>query len=207
MEGSISRYVESRYPEVAAKIREDAKFYRGKDISLGELDDFRKGVNSELDVFYAKNNLKRADALKDPQIGYRVAEADAIRDLEYESIQKATGEDMRQLKRLQGDINEIRRAAQENFDRLTVKDAKLRGQSLTKKFWDAAEHTLSSHPVAGIRQFADLFLNRGSRELRVANDAASRVINRPSRIGAVVSKTANVTGKTSAILSGSEDEE
>lgn len=210
MENKVTDYLAEKYPAEAAKIKEQAAFYRGKEMTLEKLNDYRRSVNSENEVFYKKNNINRADALRDPSTAYRVAEGDAIRDLLYDKIADATGQDMRSLKQLQGSITEIRRAAQENFDRLTLKDAKLKGQSQTQRFMNVVEHTFSSHPVAGIRQLWNV-LFPGSRELRIANSAARRAFNPTlqSAIGKMMhGATAGArASQVGAVLSGADQDQ
>ncbi len=204
MEGKISNYVASKYPEVAKQIKKDAAFYRDSKMTVADLDDFRKGLNDELNTYYAKNNIKRLDAAKDPQIGYRVAEADALRELEYKTISDASGQDVRALKKLQSDLTDIRESAQVNLNKLTVRDAKLRGRTLTSKFWDAAQEAISTHPLRGVRALARIVLQRGSPELKMANEAAAAALKteKPS----VVLPAAKALGATPAILAGAEEE-
>ncbi len=193
IESKITRYVEQKYPDIAEKIRENASFYRDKQMTLGELDDFRRGINGELESFYTKNNLNRAAALKDPTVAHQVAEADAIRDLEYSTLREQTGADMKSLKRLQGSIRDIHAAAEENLNKLTLRDARLRGQVITTKFWDVAKHVISSHPVVGIRQLATNLFGGGSWQLDAANKAAKSAFDAnkgaESGVGGVLKST------------------
>ncbi len=193
IESKITRYVEQKYPDIAEKIRENASFYRDKQMTLGELDDFRRGINGELESFYTKNNLNRAAALKDPTVAHQVAEADAIRDLEYNTLREQTGADMKSLKRLQGSIRDIHDAAEENLNKLTLRDARLRGQVITTKFWDVAKHVISVHPVVGIRQLASNLFGGGSWQLDAANRAAKSAFDAnkgaESGVGGVLKST------------------
>lgn len=197
MESNITPFIEKKYPELAESIRKEASTYRGQQMTLEELDDFRKGVNNENESFFKKNNLARSDAAKDPNVGYKVTEGDAIHDLQYDTLQKMTGEDVRSLKKTQSAVREVRENLQNNYNRLALKDAKFRGSTNIEQLYNIFNKTISSHPFQGIKELYSVLKGTTTGTL-AANAAAKTAISGTATEQAGAATKEALTPKTMA---------
>ena len=73
-----------------------------KPITVFEAENTLQQVNKELSQYYLKNRMDRRTATKDPEIAWKVAQADALREQLYSVLDNATGLGARLLKEKYG---------------------------------------------------------------------------------------------------------
>lgn len=112
MVSSIDARARAQNPELVSKIEKIADTYR-KPMDLETAEDFLQSANNELDSFYKLNKVGRDAARKSPTMGYKVAEAEALRDGLYDALDKLTGGNAREIKQRYGALSDMQRWALE----------------------------------------------------------------------------------------------
>jgi hypothetical protein len=112
MVSSIDARTRTQNPGLVTKIEKIADTYR-KPMDLETAEDFLQSANNELDSFYKLNKVGRDAARKSPTMGYKVAEAEALRDGLYDTLDKLTGGNAREIKQRYGALSDLQRWALE----------------------------------------------------------------------------------------------
>lgn len=106
MVSALDKRFVAQNPEKAAAIEQIADTYR-HDLTLNEAEEFLQSANNDLHSYYAKNKVGQKVAAADPEKGYVVKEADAIRDQLYGKLNELTGEDAAKIKKTYGALTNI----------------------------------------------------------------------------------------------------
>jgi len=135
MESAITKRFEVQNPAAAEKIREIAKTYR-KPITLDEAEDFLQDANNDLTTYYKKAKVDQATAARDPEKGYVVKEAQALRQGLYDKLSELTGKDAAEIKRTYGSLESM----QEEVARRKIVAQRQAPESLSEQVskWSAA---------------------------------------------------------------------
>jgi hypothetical protein len=112
MVSSVDARSRTQNPELVSKVEKIADTYR-KPMDLETAEDFLQSANNELDSFYKLNKVGRDAARKSPTMGYKVAEAEALRDGLYDTLDKLTGGNAREIKQRYGALSDLQRWALE----------------------------------------------------------------------------------------------
>lgn len=105
--GSIDKRTAAQNPELAKRIGVIADTYR-KPISIADTEANLESVNNELNSYYAKNKINRQQAMGDPDIKYKLAEADALRDILDQQVNNLPdGGKFSQLKQSYGSLRSL----------------------------------------------------------------------------------------------------
>lgn len=106
IEKAITPRFARQNPAQADAIRRTAQTYR-RTMSLQEIEDFLEEANNELHSYYAKNHVGQQAAKGDPAISHILKEAEGLRKLLYDRLNKLTGKDAAQIKKTYGALSEI----------------------------------------------------------------------------------------------------
>ena len=112
MENSIDKHTLMQDPKALDRMRAKAKMYRGSH-PVEVVDQLLQAVNAKLESYFAKFPQARAQARTDPATAGLVAEADALRDVFYKTLDApGQGAAARELQQRFGALSELERAAQ-----------------------------------------------------------------------------------------------
>lgn len=92
----------------AESIQALADTYR-KPISLADAEEFLQSANNELNTYYAKSKVGQGIAANDPEKGYVVAEADALRNALYSKLDDLTGANSADIKQTYGALSNVQK--------------------------------------------------------------------------------------------------
>lgn len=106
MVNSIDPRMALKNPGLAQSVKKFADSYR-RPINLQEAEDFLQSANNELHSYYAKNKVGRRVAQGDPEVASTVAEADAIRDNLYKTLDNLTGPGAADIKKQYGALSNV----------------------------------------------------------------------------------------------------
>jgi hypothetical protein len=120
-------------PKLVKAILERANQYEsGNPMTIRQLQGQLRTLNEKTAAFYAKPDIEAALAVHDPHVQYIEAETRAVRDAYYDALSRATGQDLRSLKKFQSDLISMQKA----LGRPLAREAKTAAQS-------------EAHPILG----------------------------------------------------------
>lgn len=107
----IDKRFAAQNPAAVQRIVEAADSYR-RPMTLGESEEFLQSANNDLYSYYAKNKVNQKVAMADPEKGYVVKEAEALRQSLYEKLGELTGKDAAALKKRYGALSNLQNEVQ-----------------------------------------------------------------------------------------------
>lgn len=110
LENIDARFIKQN-PKQYANIVEKAETYKGTKLTPREAEEYIQSANNELSSYYGKNPMAKRHDRKDPEVGFTVREAEALRKAQYDKLNKLTGKDALTLKKQYGALNNIEEAA------------------------------------------------------------------------------------------------
>lgn len=119
---NISERFREQNPTEVARIERDAGRYN-RSMTLEQIKKRLDEVNNELESFYSKDDRPRSVARQDPSIAHTVAEAEALRDVFYESLERYAGPGARELYHRSGQLKNVEataRSRQKDIERKTL---------------------------------------------------------------------------------------
>lgn len=109
MKSVINPRFRQQNPEAVKKIEGLAKQYN-RDMSVDEIEKYIEDANNELHSYYSKNKVGRDVAYRDPDVGFKVREVEALRRLQEQALDRlsmANGQVSANLKRRYGALRNV----------------------------------------------------------------------------------------------------
>jgi hypothetical protein len=89
---SISEKTKLENPVLARRLEKLASYYDGNRMPLDQLDAFRVQENAELNSYYQRTGQSKGVAQRgDPEVAAKLAKADAMRQVLYDTVDKTSG--------------------------------------------------------------------------------------------------------------------
>jgi hypothetical protein len=103
---SVDARTAAQNPNLVSQIKQVADTYR-RPMNLNEAEDYLQSTNRDLTTYYAKNKVSRQVAESDPEVAYKLAEADGLRSGLYGKLDQLSGPGAAQLKQAYGALTNV----------------------------------------------------------------------------------------------------
>jgi hypothetical protein len=110
LRNSVSHYTRTLEPKTAREVANRANAWASNRFTIQDLKDALNDLNKQTQALASKPGFQQSVARGDPGIKSLQDETKAVRDAYYDQLSRATGRDLRQLKRTQSDLIEMQKA-------------------------------------------------------------------------------------------------